>query len=123
VRNRLPELEAVYVFGSAAAGTALPESDLDLAVLAAAPIEPGERFELAGDLARVVGREVDLVDLRSASDVLRVQAIAHGSRLFARNPSAADAFEAYALSSYARLNEERHAILEQIQRDGTIHGR
>ncbi|HVS63714.1 MAG TPA: nucleotidyltransferase domain-containing protein [Thermoanaerobaculia bacterium] len=123
LRERLPSLDAVYLFGSTAEGSALPGSDLDIAVLAGRPLEATERFELQIALAVLVRQDVDLVDLLRASDVLRIQVIANGALLFARDRQSVEAFEAYALSSYARLNEERRDILEQAQREGSVYGR
>lgn len=71
----VPGLIALYRFGSQTKGTARPDSDMDLAVLARDPIPAIRRFELAQDLAIQLHREVDLVDLRSASTVMRMQVI------------------------------------------------
>ena len=68
-------------------------------------------------------RDVDLVDLRAASTVMRMQVISHAIVLAAFDPAEQARFETYVYSSYARLNEERKAILAQVAREGTIHGR
>lgn len=119
----IPDVVAIYQFGSTVTGTTHPRSDIDLAVLAPRPLEPLARFELQEQLARMLHRDVDLVDLRAASTVMRMQVIAHGVRLAVFDPGAADCFETYAYSDYARLNEERRAILEQVYRDRTVYGR
>ncbi|MEK7761619.1 MAG: nucleotidyltransferase domain-containing protein, partial [Nitrospirota bacterium] len=75
LRKSVPELIALYRFGSQAKGTARPDSDVDLAVLARNPIPAIRRFELAQELAIQLHRDVDLVDLRSASTVMRMQVI------------------------------------------------
>ena len=54
---------------------------------------------------------------------MRMQVIAHGRPLAGFDNAAQARFEDYTYSSYARLNEERRAILEQVRREGTIHGR
>lgn len=41
----MPDLVAAYVFGSQAQGTARPESDADVAVLATAPLGAEQRWE------------------------------------------------------------------------------
>jgi hypothetical protein len=65
---------------------------------------------------------VDLVDLRSASAVMRVQVIGQGELHLDADPAARALFEAFALADYARLNEERAGILEDVQRTGRAHG-
>ncbi len=47
VSQALPDLIAVYRFGSQAKGAPRPDSDVDLAVLARDPIPALHRFELA----------------------------------------------------------------------------
>ncbi|MCC6619667.1 MAG: nucleotidyltransferase domain-containing protein [Deltaproteobacteria bacterium] len=116
-----PGIELVYLFGSHAAGATHPESDVDLAVLSRHPIGAMARFELAQALAGRLGREVDLVDLSSASTVLRKEVVAHGRLLHASAPRARADFEWRALADYARLNEERRPILERVAREGRVH--
>lgn len=122
IRQSVPDLIALYRFGSQAKGTARTESDLDLAVLACDPIPAMRRFELAQDLAIQLHREVDLVDLRTASTVMRMQVISTGTCLDALNEPARREFEMYAYSSYARLNEERREILKRISASGLVYG-
>lgn len=122
VRTRLPDVVAVYLFGSQASGQSTADSDVDLAVLGADRLDPVARWELQEDLAARLHRKVDLVDLRGASTVMRVQVLDRANVLFDGNPGARALFEATALSSYARLNEERRGILIDIRARGTIHG-
>ena len=59
--------DAVYLFGSAGEGRLRPDSDVDLAVLVSNPMAPAQRWALTAQLADLVRRDVDLVDLRRAS--------------------------------------------------------
>lgn len=113
------DLDAVYLFGSAAARRLRADSDVDLAVLADEPLAAPERLALTAELADIVRRDVDLVDLRRASTVLQAQVIARGQRLLVADASAAAWFEMRALKSYALLNEERAPIFERMRREGT----
>jgi predicted nucleotidyltransferase len=123
LREAIPGLIAVYRFGSTARGQTHAESDVDLAFLADGPLEPVSRFDLQEQLAGRLGRDVDLVDLRRASTVMRMQVISTGVLLQAFDPTAQEAFEDHTYSAYARLNEERRAILEQVCREGRVHDR
>ena len=53
----VPGLIALYRFGSQAKGTARPDSDIDLAVLARNPFPAMRRFELTQDLAIQLHRD------------------------------------------------------------------
>jgi predicted nucleotidyltransferase len=122
IRKAVPGLIALYRFGSQAKGTARPGSDMDLAVLTRESIPNLRRFELAQELAIRLHRDVDLVDLRSASTVMRMQVISTGTCLDAPDEPARREFEMYAYSDYARLNEERRDILKRIAESGVVYG-
>jgi len=122
LQQELPGLVAVYRFGSTSTGDARRGSDVDVAVLVEDALDPVRRFELQERLAALLRRDVDLVDLRSASTVLRMQVVAHGCLLCAPDDAERGRFEDGVFSSYARLNEERRAILERVDREGRVYG-
>ncbi|MDO5090798.1 MAG: DUF86 domain-containing protein [Cardiobacteriaceae bacterium] len=103
LRDRVPDLLAVYAFGSRINGTANAASDLDLAVLVAGYADPLQLFALAGEVADIAGCEVDLLDLRAASTVMQAQVL-QGERWWAKDVSAG-LFEAMVLSEKAELDE------------------
>ncbi len=120
-RQAIPDLIALYRFGSQAKGNARPDSDVDLAVLARHPIPALRRFELAQELAAQLHRDVDLVDLRSASTVMRMQVISTGECLFTVSDRLQGEFEDLVYSTYARLNEERREILNDVRTRGSVY--
>lgn len=122
ILSAVPEVEAIYLFGSRARGQQTPASDFDIAVLAAEPLPPVARFDLQEALASKLHISVDLVDLRSASTVMRVQVVDGGRLLYERSAFRRELFEATALSAYARLNEERRGIIDDVKMRGTVHG-
>jgi predicted nucleotidyltransferase len=105
-------LIALYLFGSEAEERARPDSDIDLAFLADVVLAPEVVFDTAQALASVLRRDVDLVDLATASTVLRAQVIGNGRMLHQSDLRRVAEFEMYALSDYARLNEERKPVLD-----------
>ncbi len=123
LRAAHPALVAIYRFGSSATGTTRPDSDIDLALLGERPLSPLERFDLQERIAAALRRQVDLVDLRTASTVMASQVITTGVLLFEGQGSERGRFEDFVYGRYARLNEERRGILERVAAEGTIYGR
>lgn len=122
LRAQLTDLQAIYLFGSEATGQAGPDSDVDLAVLLPTSLPAVRRWLLMEHLAEQLGRDVDLVDLRSASTVMRHQVLAQGQRLWSAGRDA-DVFELSAFSEYWDLAIQRRELLADIERRGSIHAR
>jgi predicted nucleotidyltransferase len=77
--NVLParRVHGVWIFGSRVRGTAHPASDLDLALLCEPALDL-DRFRLMDMLARRLGCEVDVIDLRSAAPTLTWEVLTTG---------------------------------------------
>ena len=90
------DVAAVYLFGSQARGTSGPGSDVDIGVLFATP-QPStlmaRRFELEGEIERVLGQRVDLVELGDAPVDLRIRVLREGRLIVDRLPALRIAFE------------------------------
>ena len=116
--SEFPDAWAIYVFGSYSRGEEWPASDLDLAIL----LPPAHRIENLLDvmsrLSARIHRDVDIVDLRRAGDVLRRQVLSGGRTLYVSEPNEVLAWEAAAMSRYARHREEIRDILEDFRRTG-----
>jgi len=121
LQSRVPDLLAIYAFGSRIQGTAGPQSDLDLAVLVAGYADPVALWALSGDLADLAACPVDLLDLRAASTVMQYQIITTGQRWWARDGQAA-LYEAAVLSEKTALDTARAGLLDDIQTRGSIYG-
>lgn len=118
----IPDLVAVYQFGSTVEGSEHPESDLDLAILAPRPLDNVDRWTVQEEIATQLRRDVDLVDLRAASTVMQMQVLSQGTVQEEWDRTARQEFEMQVYSAYALLNEERAAILEDVQVRGRIYG-
>ena len=123
IQDTVPDLVAIYQFGSSVQGGEHAESDLDLALLAQSPLPNLKRWELQEDLAAKFGRDVDLVDLRSATTVMQAQVLNSGTVLAELDRTARHEYEMRVCSAYAMLNEERAGILEDVQARGRVYGR
>jgi len=122
LRERIPGLRSVHLFGSRKTGDWTPESDVDLSVLADDPMDPVERFRIAADLSAFVGADVDLVDRRTAPALLKNLNVTEGERLWALDWRSED-YELAALREKADWDIELREQREDIRRTGTVHAR
>lgn len=123
LKREIPGLKAVYLYGSRAGRESRPDSDTDLAYLAeGAALSAVDCFFLAQRLADILRTDVDLVDLGTASTVLRFEIVGKGKRLFCADETACDLFEVLVFSMYQRLQEERKEIIAEILRKRSVYG-
>ena len=120
-----PTVQGIYLFGSCMTEDEWPDSDVDIALLLP-PIEAKqERYlamsECALDLARNLGKEVDLLNARTVSTVFRKEIVSKGRLLYSTNRYAIDEFEMLTLSYYQKLNEERAGIIYSALADGRFY--
>jgi predicted nucleotidyltransferase len=122
LQSAFPDVLGIYLFGSRASGHAQPDSDLDLAILVPAYAAPLALWDVSGRIADEVGCDVDLIDLRAASTVMQYQIITQGRRLWAGDVSAG-IYECFILSEKTELDTARAGLLDDIRKEGRIHGR
>lgn len=75
VFHRYPDIQAVYLFGSFAAGNVHGESDLDLAIVPRRGSIRAKRLDILADLARYGFCSVDLIFLDTDDIVLKYEAV------------------------------------------------
>ena len=83
-----PEVQVAIVYGSSITGKNRPGSDVDIAVLADAPISFERRLIMVESLEKVLHQEVDLVDVYSLHGPLLQQIFENGSIVLKRSPQA-----------------------------------
>ena len=105
----MPDVLAVWSFGSAQDGTVRDGSDADVAVLSRRPISFDQQLDLLGRLQTALGMEaVDLVLLDKANPILSFEAV-KGRLLFCRDQQAMAAF----VSLTARVYEDEMAMWQR----------
>jgi predicted nucleotidyltransferase len=118
VCNFYPDIEAIYLFGSYGTGYERADSDLDIALLL--PADIGKRDKLLAlspctrKLEDIMGRTVDLINLRQVSTVFQHEIIKNGKLIYNRNAYESDTFEMITMSLYQKLNDERSEILKEF---------
>ncbi|WP_028402307.1 type VII toxin-antitoxin system MntA family adenylyltransferase antitoxin [Ectobacillus panaciterrae] len=110
----------IYLFGSQAKQQTHPDSDFDIAFISEEDFDTYERFMISQELAAILNKDVDLVDLKKASTVFQAQIITSGTVLYCSDNAKKAVFEMYTLKKYAKLNEERSEIVKNIIERG-IH--
>lgn len=120
-----PTTEAIYLFGSYGTADEWPTSDVDIALLLppakAKQVGHLALSDLHNRLAQLLGKEIDLINLRQVSTVFQKEIIMAERRIFCADRYAADEFEMLVLSFYQKLNEERQDILAEFARTGRAY--
>ena len=116
------DLLAIYIFGSSITEYERQTSDIDIAIMCKSKVDKLSLWEVTQEIAIELKRDIDLLDLKSASTVMQMQVVANGKRIFCADNEFCEKFEDFVFSSYALLNEERKGILEDIKSRGSIYG-
>ncbi|MFJ5624763.1 nucleotidyltransferase domain-containing protein [Peribacillus loiseleuriae] len=112
----------IIVFGSYAKNTTHKESDIDVAFYSPeSKLTTYEVFLAAQELADILRIEVDLVNLETASTVFKAQIYTTGEVIYSMDDTLLKNQQMTALSMYAKLNEERANILNNINESGSVY--
>ncbi|GAB6180170.1 hypothetical protein JCM14036_14890 [Desulfotomaculum defluvii] len=106
----------IMLFGSAVKGTFNETSDIDIAFLSDITHNDYDLFIIGQGLADMIGKEVDLVDLKNASTVFQAQIFFTGREIFCNDINKKRLFQVLTYKKYAKLNEERKPILLKAER-------
>ncbi|AQS59829.1 type VII toxin-antitoxin system MntA family adenylyltransferase antitoxin [Desulforamulus ferrireducens] len=105
----------IILFGSAVRGNLRINSDIDIAFLSNHKLNDYEVFILSQELADLLHREVDLIDLAKASTVFQAQILNTGRVIHCSDFSRKLRFHALVLKKYAMLNQERACVLKRLE--------
>lgn len=112
----------ILLFGSFAKGTNREDSDIDLAYFSKEPLSAYERFLVAGELAAIAGREVDLVDIKQIDTVFTMQIFEQGIPIYVDDENEYVRQKMRAYSMYATLCEQRAPVINAIKERGSVFG-
>jgi predicted nucleotidyltransferase len=106
-------LRLVLLFGSVATGIAHRRSDIDLAFLFDTPTDV---LALTNAIVRLLGTDnIDVVDLRRASPLLKFSAAKHGKVLYEKTPGVFPEFYSLAFRMYDDTRKLREAKARSIR--------
>jgi hypothetical protein len=117
IRKSVPSLISLYGFGSQAKGIALR------AATSRARTDPASnmrRLNSPSELVVQLHCDIDLVDLPTASAVIQVLAVLARNASSARVLGYKESSKTWTTHPYARLNEERREILNDVRRQGSV---
>jgi predicted nucleotidyltransferase len=118
VFEKFPEIQAVYLFGSAASGKIHQESDIDLAIISDDDELREQKLAILTDLARQGFCSVDLVFLSKNDIVLQYEAVrqnivVYQTPAFDRGATYSKIVRQY-LDFYSYLTVQRQAYKKRI---------
>ncbi len=114
------QLNFVVLFGSRADGTARDSSDFDIAYSSRRDIDYGEEGFLLLDLARAIKMkptQIDLVNIKHASPLLKKQIADQGQLLAEFTPDSFDNFQIYAFKIYVEAKPLFKMQAEYVKRN------
>ena len=74
-----------------------------------------------GELGVLLGRDVDLINLRRADTVFQNEILNTARELFVFDRNSADEFSLLVMSLYQKLTAERAEIVREIERTGRVY--
>lgn len=119
--NDQPEIQVCLVYGSHAGNSAGRTSDVDVAVAGRKPFDGHILLTIRGELTTLLGREVDLVDLRTLSGVILHQVLTKGRIVSVKNHDLYAQLIARLLFNEADMMPYYRRILRQ-RRGAFVHG-
>jgi uncharacterized protein len=120
IKTAIPEVIAIYLFGSFGTEFATASSDLDLAILVKGKMDKVALWNLAQEIAIKINKDVDLIDLAHASTILSFQIINNDKRLYCSDNYACAMFENVVDSEYLHFKELRAGLMKDISERGRI---
>ena len=121
LKQEIPKLQALYLFGSQNDGSATTKSDVDIAYLSQKSLSSLERWDISQKLAALLSLDVDLIELSTTNTIFRYQILSTAKRIYG-NGYEVESFETLAYSFYLRFQEERQPIVDEIMKNKSVFG-
>lgn len=113
--SRYPQIKLAILFGSQATGNARPDSDIDLGLLAQAPLTAGFKLQLIQTIGAEFGCSVDIVDLYHVPEPITGQ-VFKGIRLVGDNTTYAELLTRHLLNVADFLPLHQRILTERRNR-------
>lgn len=113
--SHYPEIKLAILFGSQATGDVHPDSDIDLGILAQAPLTADFKLQLIQTIGAEFGRPVDIVDLYHVPEPITGQ-VFKGIRLIGSNTAYAELLTRHLLNVADFLPLHQRILTERRNR-------
>ena len=121
IRKRIPDVRYIYVFGSFVDATTHPDSDIDLAFYSSTKTGDIRVWETEQEIASLYNKDVDLVDLSKAGDVLKMEVVSKGNVLYSASENDRRFFESRVVEDFMDYKEWVRPIEEEIVKSGSVY--
>jgi len=122
ILREVAEVKVIYLFGSLAEGRGQSFSDVDLALWGEEGLDALAKYHLQQDLAARINRDVDLIDMRTASLTLNNEIVQRGQLLYSDPEFDRPRFELGVISRFLDFQEATRDLREAIRQRGYVHG-
>lgn len=112
------DLFLIVLFGSSVKGSMRNDSDVDIAFFSEQDYDSYEVFMVAQELATIIRRDVDLIDLSKVSTVMKAQIVSSGRVIYCSDELRRMNLFMKILKDYAVLNEQRLPVMVKIAERG-----
>ena len=120
--KKYPDIQAVYLFGSVAGGTANPQSDIDLAILPRNSSLREKKLDILADLTGQGFNNIDVVFLDIRDIVVRFEAVHQNRLIYCAQGFDAGSFFSLTIRQYfdflPYLKIQREAYKQRILENG-----
>jgi predicted nucleotidyltransferase len=122
VKEIIPEVKGIYLFGSYADGSQRSESDIDIAVHTLGGLTGKEKLELATAFVKDLDVQIDLIDFDKASTLLQFEIISKGRLIYDSDHLFNETTYLKTLGIYYDYMIETREIVDDIKKRGRVYG-
>ncbi len=122
VKEYIPDVQGIYLFGSFATGDANNESDMDIALLCKHKLAWELKSVIVDELSDLLQRDIDLVELRYVDTIFKEEIIKTAKRIAELDKLACELYEDYIYCSAMDFREFRKPHVEEIIARGSVYG-
>ena len=122
VCDRLPKIDAIYLYGSVVTEMFRSDSDVDIALLVLEPVTVDDVMHLKDELGLLLRRDIDILDMRRASVEMAFSVLRSSIQIFSKDLLSVGLYETALMSMWADLQIDRREIVADVQKRGSVYG-
>ena len=123
LKDQVPNIQGVYLFGSFASNDANNNSDVDIAILCSKQLDKHMKLAIKEKLEISLSKNVDLVELRFVNTIFQEEIISTAKRIATIDKMACELFEDFVYCSAMEFRAFIKPHMQEIINKGTVYGR